>query len=147
MSASYIASLLLNVPSSFLFQGPLDRLSDAILQADKGSIPQPSFCLVDAEVSRHARIRVSLARKSRHFSDQSADSLTQKSNNDTDVFGYDPDMFFAVRTARRVPYQAAKVPKVHGRVIRDEKGLAVNTLMVQGDGGGVMSEQEGARGE
>lgn len=130
-----------------MFQGPLDRLSNAILQADKGSIPQSSLCLVNAEVSCHARIRVPLARKSRRLSNQPTDSLTQEPNNDTHVFGNDPDVFFAVGTPRRVPYQAAKVPKVHGGVICDEKGLAVNALVVQGNCGGGMGEQEGARGQ
>lgn len=56
-------------------------------------------------------------------------------------------MLFAVGAARSVPNQAAKVPKVHGGIIGDEEGLAVDALVVQGHGAGGVGEQEGAGGE
>lgn len=139
-------SPLLNVPSRLLFQCPLDRLSDAIFQADQWRIPKSPFCLVNAVVSCHAGICVPLARECGRLSNQPADSFTQEANYDTHVLGDNPDVLLAVGAARGVPDEAAKVPKVYGAVVGDEEGLAVDALVVEGHGRGGVREQEGAGG-
>lgn len=137
----------MEVPGSLLFQSPLDRLSDAILQADQGGVTESPFCLVNAVVSCHAGIRVPLACERGRLSDQPANGFAEKANNDAHVLGDDPDMLLAVRAARGVPDEAAEVPKVDGGVIGDEEGLAIDALVVQGHGCGGGGEQEGAGGQ
>ena len=83
----------------------------------------------------------------RRLTDDPEEHLAQKAQHDTDVPRQNPHVLSAVRATGSVPHGPAKVPKVHGRVVGDDEGLAVDALVVEGRDLQLGSLQKGDGGQ
>lgn len=143
----YCLVLFLHLTFLHLVHGPLDRPPHTLFQADNGLVPQPPLCLVDTKVPRHARVDNPLPVKCRVTSKNLAHNLTAQAHKHAHIPRYRPHMLQPMRTPRRVPDQAAEIPKVCRTVIGNDKYLAIDFFMVERLCRGCMSQQQGMCGE
>lgn len=118
---------LLERPERFVMQNPL-RLGDVIVTC------HASHC--DLEPSEGGRLAGQVAKR-----------LAQDAEKAGKVLVEVPCALCPRDVASGVEHGAGKVPKVHGGVVGDEEGLAVDLFVVEGRGGGGGGAEEALGGE
>lgn len=104
----------------------------SVLETDDWSISQPSLCLVDVVVPRHAAISHLLAGQIRLSKSKCPkDPLKAGGDEEAKVLGQDPDILGLSLVARGFPGHARKVEKVNGRVVGDQECLTVDLFDIE----------------
>ena len=116
-------------------QGVSHAAADALLQRHDRPVAQPALGLVDVEVSCNASVGDPLLGQSRlALAQHPEDPLEQERDEQTHVARQRPGGLGVRRVAHLGPTPAGEIEEVHGLVVGDEEGFAVDALVLERDG-------------
>ena len=125
------SSILFLLLLLLLFQSPLHRSSNSLIQGHKRLVSQPPFGLGDIVVARHAAENDALSVECGRLSDQPEEPFAEVAKHQPDALGKHLYVLCTVGRASSSPDGAAEVPEVDRAVVGDEKDLAINSFVIE----------------
>jgi hypothetical protein len=118
-----------------LFKEPVHAAIDAFLQSPERLVAQGPLSLIDVVVASHAAHDDGLASESRCLAKNAGNHLADIAEGNTELAVEVPVRLGSLVVAGGVPNGAGKIPEVNRGVVCDEEGLAVDALVIEGNGG------------
>lgn len=130
-----------------LLKEPVHTTINTLLQGPERLVAQCSLGLVDVVVAGHAAHDDGLSGESGCLSENAGNHLADIAKGDTELTVEVPVGLSSLVVTSGMPDGTGKVPEVNRSVICDEEGLAVDALVIEGNGGRSSGGQEELRGE